>query len=64
MECIEWKHLIVKTLSVPLLRGMTCWSGQYSSPYAGGLVGVSSVAFIQSPRKWFHSKIKKIFDRP
>ena len=33
MKGIGAKHQ--ETLSVPLLRGMTCWSELSSSPYAG-----------------------------
>ena len=32
IEMIEQKRLMARTLSVPLLRGMTCWSGLNSSP--------------------------------
>ena len=38
MKGIGAKHQ--ETLSVPLLRGMTCWSELSSSPYAGRLEGV------------------------
>ena len=62
MEEIEWMRLIVKTLSVPLLRGMTCWSGQYSSPYAGGLEGVSLLSI--SSKIAIAEKSYKILARP
>ena len=65
MEEIEWMRLIEKTLSVPLFRGMTCWSGQYSSPYAGGLEGVSLRGFHSiSSKIAIAKKSYKILARP
>jgi len=59
MEEIEWMRLIEKTLSVPLFRGMTFWSGQYSSPYAGGLEGVSLRGFHSISSKIVSQKNQK-----